>query len=83
MKYAAWMTSERRRLIEMHQARYPRRLELTEAFPRHPYNSIYEMARALGLRRRPLPQPLQRIQQIRWLRLAHLHFQQREAGLLA
>ena len=63
-----WTTRECRQLIELHQDRYPTLDELVAAIPKHTRNSISSMCAHLGLRR---PNGY-------WLRLAHLHFAERE-----
>lgn len=82
MKYARWTNHEIRRLKEMHaDGHRPPKLEVVAAFPRHPFWSVMNMARRLGLRhgrRYPLEADV-----TRWLTVAHEHFARRESGLLA
>jgi hypothetical protein len=81
-KNAHWTNLEIRRLTEMHaDARRPPAKEVAAAFPRHPAESVMHMARRLGLRRKRVG-PLE-TDVTRWLRVAHQHFERREAGHLA
>jgi hypothetical protein len=69
-KNATWTTGEIRKMKQMHEASHPTRAELFAAFSNHPPSSVYQVAVGLGLRGNP-----------RWLRIAHLHFQEREAEM--
>lgn len=69
-----WTTHELRRLAEMHKDRRPSQKELFEAFPRH----TMEAVRVYANQRHPARIGLNL--NLKWLRLAHLHFARREAG---
>jgi len=65
-----WTTHELRRLVEMHRERRPAVKEMVAAFPRHSQRGIETQAQTLHLRPKIN----------RWLAVAHLHFERREAG---
>jgi hypothetical protein len=70
MKYAHWTTFEIRKLRSLHDNGHPTYAQLSEALPRHSISSSLNTARNLGLRGDDL--------RLRWLRLAHLHFAERD-----
>jgi hypothetical protein len=75
VKYSHWITSERRKLIQLHRDGRPTLAELDAAFPRHSLYSILSTAKQLGLRRN--------VTYLNWLRIAHQHFARREAEMMA
>lgn len=77
---ANWTTGEIRRLKQAHADQRPKRADLAALFPRHSLPAISGMASKLGLR---TPEKLKKTKKIRsdhhrWLRIAHLHFSNRE-----